>query len=120
MTARFRAPAWAWLLTACAVALFVSLAVWQTQRGLAKQRMIGQLAVGDTAIEPLSAATPVPAGLRLTRMHASGTYVVDHQLLEDGQGHHEHPGYHVWTPLQLHDGAVALVDRGWIPREAAG
>ena len=118
MSARFEAPAWAWLLVAFAVALFSALGTWQVRRGLAKQQMRAQLADRTGAPEILDGRGAAPTGLELRRAQASGTYQADRQLLEDGQSHREQPGYHAWTPLRLGDGALVLVDRGWIARDA--
>ena len=121
MTGTFRAPPWAWLLTAAAVALFLSLGHWQLDKGLKKQAMLD--ALQDRAAEPelISAANVPPQGLEVRRAQARGTYLADRQLLLDGQSNQHRPGYRVWTPLLLADGVTALmVDRGWIPQDRAG
>jgi cytochrome oxidase assembly protein ShyY1 len=117
---RFRAPAWAWLLVAAAVALFGALGQWQLGKGLAKQRMAAALA--DRAAEPeiISTALGAPHGLHVRRARASGTWLPERQLLLDGQSNQHRPGYRVWTPLLLADGTAVLVDRGWIPHHRAG
>ena len=116
----FRAPAWAWLLTASAVALFLSLAAWQLRRGQIKQEL--QAALADRALEPqiLSRALGPPQDLGLYRARATGTWLAERQLLQDGQSNQHRPGYHVWTPLVLPDGTAVLVDRGWIPSDRRG
>ena len=116
----FRAPAWAWFLTAAAVALFSTLAAWQTGRALAKEAMLGALGDAAAPAQMLSAATPAPRGLDLRRAQATGSYLADRQLLQDGQSRAQRPGYHVWTPLRLADGAVVVVNRGWIPLDRGG
>lgn len=116
--ARFRAPpAWAWILTAAAVALFSALGGWQWRRGLAKEALLAQLADRSQAAEPLSAASAPGAAPR--RASAFGVFGA-RQLLQDGQSHRGQPGYHVWTPLRLRDGTRLIVDRGWIPQRGAG
>lgn len=116
----FRAPAWAWLLTAGAVALFLSLAAWQLRRGQTKQDL--QATLADRAVEPqiLSRALGPPQDLGLYRVQATGTWLAEAQLLQDGQSHQHRPGYRVWTPLVLGDGTAVLVDRGWIPADRSG
>ena len=118
--ARFHAPAWAWLLTAAAVALFGALGQWQLAKGLAKQRMAA--AMTDRSIEPeiISIANAPPQGMQVRRAQARGRYLADRQLLMDGQSSHGRPGYRVWTPLEQPSGAVVLVDRGWIPQDRSG
>ena len=120
MVSGFRAPAWAWLVTAAAVALFGTLAAWQVQRGRDKEAMLGALDDAAAPAQTLSVATPAPRGLELRRAEASGSYLADRQLLQDGQSHAQRPGYHVWTPLRLADGAVVMVNRGWIPLDRSG
>lgn len=119
MTA-FRAPAWAWLLTAAGVALFGTLGAWQLGRGWAKEAQLATLRDAAPPAERLSADSAAPQGLELRRVAATGRYLADRQLLQDGQSLRQRPGYHVWTPLRLGDGAIVLVDRGWIPLDRAG
>lgn len=115
-----RAPAWAWLLTAAGVALFGSLGAWQLRRGIAKEALLATLADARAPAERLSAASPPPGELVLRRAEATGVYLADRQLLQDGQSLHKRPGYHVWAPLRLADGAIVVVNRGWIPLDRAG
>lgn len=115
-----RAPAWAWLLTAAAVASFTALGAWQLRRGAAKEALLATLANPAAPAERLSAATPPPRGLELRRAEVTGRYLGERQLLQDGQSLRQRPGYHVWTPLRLHDGELVMVDRGWIPLDRAG
>jgi len=120
VSAGFRASAWAWLLTAAAVALFLSLAAWQLRRGQAKESL--QAVLADRAAEPytLSPALGPPQDLAVYRAQATGTYLAQAQLLQDGQSHEHRPGYRVWTPLLLPNGTAVLVDRGWIPADRSG
>jgi surfeit locus 1 family protein len=115
----WRAPPWAWVVTTAATALFVSLALWQAHRGQAKAALRDTLANPAPGAESLTARSAPPPALELQRARAEGTYLAETQLLQDGQSHAHRPGYHVWTPLQLRDGAIVLVNRGWVPRESA-
>lgn len=45
----------------------------------------------------------------------TGTYLVDEQLLVRNRPYNGRPGFEVLTPLQLADGSVFIVDRGWVP-----
>jgi cytochrome oxidase assembly protein ShyY1 len=121
MSPAFRAPPWAWLLAAAAIALFGALGHWQLSKGLKKQAMLD--ALRDRAAEPelVSAANVPPQALEVRRAQARGTYLAYRQLLLDGQSNQHRPGYRVWTPLRLADSAtVLMVDRGWIPQDRAG
>jgi surfeit locus 1 family protein len=116
----WRAPAWGWLLTAAAVALFGALGHWQLDKGLAKQRMAAALGDRTTDPEIVSPAHGAPFGLEVRRAQARGTYLAERQLLLDGQSNQHRPGYRVWTPLLFPNGAAVLVDRGWIPLDRSG
>ncbi|HUR42385.1 MAG TPA: SURF1 family protein [Verrucomicrobiae bacterium] len=107
----FRAPVWAWLLTASGVALFVTLGTWQVTRGLAKARAS---TVFEDSHAPAREIVAAPSGEVPTRATATGFYVADRQLLQDGQSHRHRPGYHVWTPLRRADGSLVVVSRGWL------
>lgn len=108
------APRWSWALTVLAAALFVALGAWQADRGRTKQALRAALQDRAAPALDLTAEAAVPAELELRRVSARGTYLADRQLLQDGQSHGQRPGYHVWTPLRLADGALVLVNRGWI------
>src|SRR5690606_658236 len=43
------------------------------------------------------------------------TYRVQDELLLRSRSWNGQPGWHVLTPLELQDGALLLVDRGWVP-----
>ncbi|MFZ2965158.1 MAG: SURF1 family protein [Rhodoglobus sp.] len=45
----------------------------------------------------------------------TGRYLVGEQLLVRGRPHEGRPGFEVLVPFQLDDGAVLVVDRGWVP-----
>ncbi len=44
-----------------------------------------------------------------------GTYLADEELLVRNRPLAGRPGFEVLTPLQLEDGTVFVVDRGWVP-----
>jgi surfeit locus 1 family protein len=54
-----------------------------------------------------------PAQWTLVRVH--GHYVAGRSLRLDSQSHGDQPGFDVWTPLRTDDGALVMVDRGWLP-----
>jgi len=112
---RFRPPFWAWLLAAWALFLFGTLGMWQLHRGEFKAQWRAQIAAQPPAPVPLAASLPAPPEPALEHAVAEGRYESGRTLLQDGQSHDGRPGYHVWTPLRLATGGLAIVDRGWIP-----
>jgi surfeit locus 1 family protein len=111
---RVFAPAPAWTVLALAgCALFVSLGRWQWGRYETRSAQWQQFARGTDQVLPLgsreTAALP-----RYQHVGAEGRYLADRQFLLDNISHDGLPGYEVLTPLELADGRVLLVNRGWI------
>ncbi|MEV8215552.1 SURF1 family protein [Leifsonia sp. NPDC077715] len=50
-----------------------------------------------------------------TRVTVTGTYERDQQLLVRNRPFNGSPGFEVLTPLRTADGALFVVDRGWVP-----
>ena len=102
------------------IALTVYLGAWQTRRGDAKeerQRLL-ESRVRDTPVVltgPVESAEP----LLYRKVRVTGEYQGAGQIYVDNQVMHERAGYYVITPLKLRDGALVLVNRGWIARGAA-
>ncbi|MGQ0696606.1 MAG: SURF1 family protein [Panacagrimonas sp.] len=114
MSYRFRPPLWSIPPTVLVTALFVTLGIWQSNRGQAKQVLedaFGTAADGEPL--RLTLDTPTPDSLSTARAQISGSYDTARQLLLDNQTRERVPGYHVWTPMQLGDGWL-IVNRGWI------
>lgn len=111
----FKPPLWAVLGMVPGLVLLLSLGTWQLHRGQAKQAMLDHYAAAGTqaavAFNPKQLATLQPL-----RVELSGRYDDQRQLLLDNQSNHQRPGYEVWTPLRLADGALLIVNRGWIPQ----
>ena len=111
----FKPPTWAVLGMVPALALLMSLGVWQLHRGQAKELMLAHYAEAGAqaavAFNPKQVATMQPL-----RVELIGNYDDQRQLLLDNQSNHQRPGYEVWTPLRLADGTLLLVNRGWIPQ----
>jgi surfeit locus 1 family protein len=102
------------LLTMLGCALFTTLGFWQWHRGQHRAAQwaqfslqAGTLAVGGDA--DLIHLT------RFSRVSVSGKLDGAHQILLDNRSREGRPGYEVLTPLTLPDGAVLLVNRGWLP-----
>ncbi|HUK08216.1 MAG TPA: SURF1 family protein [Stellaceae bacterium] len=99
--------------------VLIGLGTWQIQRLHWKEGLIAQR---DAALS----APPVP----LPRNAAAAAELDFHRVEAEGQFLHEHEfylnaterrsgrgGFLVLTPLRLEDGAIVLVERGWVPPE---
>ncbi|MEQ9638490.1 MAG: SURF1 family protein [Alphaproteobacteria bacterium] len=113
----FRPRLWPTVATVPALAILVALGTWQMQRLAWKTDL---LAARDAALAappvPLDAGTS-PDDLRFRRGEVTGTFDHAHELYLGPRVYDHHPGVHVLTPLRLADGAVLLVNRGWVPQD---
>lgn len=65
--------------------------------------------------DPASTATLDEAALEYRRVEVTGTYRPDEEVLQRNHSYQNQTGFHVLTPLELTDGGVVLVRRGWVP-----
>ncbi|UAJ77872.1 SURF1 family protein [Leifsonia sp. ZF2019] len=65
--------------------------------------------------EELPSLTAYAKNQEWTRVTVTGTYEPDRQLLARNRPFNGNPGFEVLTPLRTADGALFIVDRGWVP-----
>lgn len=65
------------------------------------------------ALASVDAQELMRAATEYRRIRVSGTWLGDQQFLWDNRAHASQAGIEVVTPLQLSDGRVLLVNRGW-------
>lgn len=108
------------LFTLLMVAVAVGLGVWQLQRLAWKEALIADLQTRSTG-----PAAALPPGAFDEEAMLYRPYRLEGRLyparslnllsrLNAGQ-----PGRHIVTPLELDDGRVVLIDRGWVPLDWA-
>jgi surfeit locus 1 family protein len=105
-----------WPLTVLTIALcvaFIALGRWQWHRGEMRQMQWDAFARGADAVRPLGAGKLADVA-RFARVAVSGHLRADRQFLLDNRSHAGSAGYEVLTPLELSDGRVLLVNRGWV------
>jgi surfeit locus 1 family protein len=98
---------------------------WQLQR-------LDELRTTNERSEERLVATPVELGelaeeaatggiddaaLEYRRVTTRGTYLADEELLLEGRSYNGQTGRDSFVPLELDDGTLVLVRRGWVPRE---
>jgi surfeit locus 1 family protein len=115
------------LVTAAAIAaaaVTARLGFWQLDR--AAQKTALQAAIDErAALPPLDAAalatrTEVAVSQHHRRVQLAGRWSAAHTvLLDNRQLASPQPGFFVLTPVVLADGRAVLVQRGWVPRDAA-
>jgi surfeit locus 1 family protein len=93
--------------------VFLALGRWQWDRGLERRTQWAQFAGPEPA---LAADSRDLASLpRFRRVALTGRYDVERQFLLDNRTRDGRAGFEVLTPLELADGRIVLVNRGWLP-----
>jgi surfeit locus 1 family protein len=108
------------VLVAVVAVTCLLLGQWQLARLAevreANDRAEAQLTAPTVDVADLVAAgAPDEAALEYRSVTARGTYRPDEEVLQRNQELHGRSGFRVLTPLELEDGGVVLVVRGWVP-----
>ncbi len=115
---RFAPPLWAVLLYLVVCVAMLALARWQLLR--ADEKIMILSAAEEAALLPPVDVSSMPgpdrlreAGDTYVRAFASGHWRAEQQFLWDNRAHASQAGVEVISPLELADGRVLLVNRGW-------
>ncbi len=103
------------LLAVAGCTLFTSLGFWQWHRGQYRQGLWAQFEADASVQREISDSAQLAGAARYARIRVTGRLDGAHQLLLDNRSREGRPGYELLTPLILPDGAVLLVNRGWLP-----
>lgn len=108
------------VLVLAVIGALVTLGQWQferlDQRRSANARLEERLAAAPIDLDELEPPIDTEV-LEYRRVTATGTYLTDEELLLRGRQWRGQAGFDVFTPLELVDGTLVLVRRGWVPRE---
>lgn len=112
------------LLVAGAIILMVNLAFWQLRR-LDERRQFNsevrsrsELSVVDVAVlvdGDVLVGGAAPNEIEWRRVTATGTYLTEESVTIVNRSQNGQAGADVLTPLELSDGSLVLVDRGFVP-----
>ncbi len=129
--ASWRVLVWPTVAAAVALAILLTLGMWQLERKAWKEDLLAAIdarAFGQPVSTPAESAWPnwSPARDEFRRVQLSGFFLHDleirlHGLTEERRGQ-PLQGFYVFTPLRLADGAIVMVNRGFVPtalRDAA-
>jgi surfeit locus 1 family protein len=107
---------WPSLWAGAAFIVLIGLGTWQVERLFWKRDVI---AARQAAIAAPPGALPTSLeaarGLEYHRVAAIGRFLGERELFLGATDTDGHLGYHIVAPLRLGDGAVLLVDRGFVP-----
>ena len=104
-------------------ALTARLGVWQLDRAAQKEQL--QQAMQSQAALPPLAADALPrtradgAATPHRRALLQGQWLNERSIYLDNRPMNGRTGFYLVTPLKLADGTAVLVQRGWLPRDAA-
>jgi surfeit locus 1 family protein len=107
---------WPTVFAAGALVVLLGLGTWQVERLHWKEALIADReAAMAAAPAPLPRTLDEARALDFHRVSASGTFLNDREFFVGAVDDVGHNGYQVVTPLRLDDGAVLLVNRGFVP-----
>ena len=107
------------VLVVALVALMLTLANWQwdrhQQRVAFNKALIERVDTPTQSLEQILSDYPIASDAEWRSVVVTGQYLLDHdfQIVNVSQG--GRPGFDPVTPLQLSDGRLILVNRGFIP-----
>jgi surfeit locus 1 family protein len=117
---KFRSLFWI-ALVALGASSMIALGVWQLGR-LQERRALNAAIAGRLDHPPIAlpGALPDVRDMEYRPVVVSGTFDFSHEIVLRNRALNGAPGFHLLTPLRIEGGQDAvLVDRGWIPYEAA-
>ncbi|MBX4907902.1 MULTISPECIES: SURF1 family protein [Rhizobium] len=117
---RRRLPVISGFLVLVALAILVSLGTWQLQRLTWKQGLLADIAARQAAAPvPLAGIEAMAASggdIEYRKVTATGRYInnKERHFFATWRGQ---TGFYVYTPLELADGRILFVNRGFVPYE---
>lgn len=111
--------AWLFAIVAVlAVAVFLRLATWQLER-LGERRELNSERAALAELPPIELRPdrPLPPvdSLLWRRVHLTGSWQFDREIVIRGRAALGSPGVHILTPIGRETGPDVLVLRGWLP-----
>ena len=116
----FKPALWPTLAALVLIPFLCNRGFWQLDRAAEKEARLAAYAERDKAGSTIdSSSTLFDETTKYKSVQLAGRYDIEHQFLLDNQMDQGRVGYHVFTPLHLHDGRIILVNRGWIAQGAS-
>jgi surfeit locus 1 family protein len=106
----------AWLMVTASTLLLFSLTAWQLNRLEWKTGLIAQINnyAHQRALTAMPEDTSLLKDFAFARVALSGTFLHEDEIHLAARYYNSQLGYHILTPLQLADGSLVLINRGWV------
>lgn len=110
----FRPALWMTIFSLLAFSMLIALGSWQVARLQVKNEIIDKFTsrAHSKAITPPSVDTAEM--YEYQRLMVRGTWLHDAEIHLTGRTFEGTAGYHLITPMQLEDGRILLMNRGWV------
>ncbi|HEX4857621.1 MAG TPA: SURF1 family protein [Usitatibacteraceae bacterium] len=116
---QFAPAAWPTAAALIVIACTLPLGNWQRSRADEKRMRLAEIEQRAKERAVVVSTGTRDEALSHRRARATGTFDASLQFYVDNRVARGQAGFHVVTPLRLEDGAVMLVNRGWIARDHA-
>ncbi len=109
------------MATVLMVALGISLAQWQERRAAEKMAQEAQQAAGNSAAPVILGPQPLAvAAVEFRRVLVTGQFVPDWAMYLENRPYRGRAGFYLLMPFKIAGSSMhVLVERGWLPRNAA-
>ena len=115
---KFRPFFWLTIVTLPALLMLIGLGSWQLQRLQWKNDLISSFEARSAANAiAVPAANAELDNLEFRNLALYGVFQHDKETFLTGRTYEGNAGFHVVTPLLLHDGRIILVNRGWVSED---
>ncbi|MGM5053851.1 SURF1 family protein [Rhizobium sp. 814_E9_N1_1] len=118
VTPRRRLPVLTGILVLIALAILISLGTWQVERLHWKEGLIADIAARQVAaavpLADIEAMAAAGGDIEYRKVTATGRYInnKERHFFATWRGQ---TGYYIYTPLELADGRILFVNRGFVP-----
>ncbi|MGO7159285.1 SURF1 family protein [Rhizobium johnstonii] len=115
---RRRLPVFTGILVLIALSILISLGTWQVERLHWKEGLIADIAARQAAspvpLADIEAMAAAGGDIEYRKVTASGRYInnKERHFFATWRGQ---TGYYIYTPLELADGRILFVNRGFVP-----
>lgn len=113
----FRPALWMTICSLIALVLLIALGSWQIYRLQWKAELIAEFEQRAHSAPQAVIAIDANSPQRYQRVTAEGTWLHQYEVQLTGRTYEGTAGYHVITPLELSDGRIVLVNRGWVSQK---